>query len=154
MLSAMNAIRAMAGGQRDSPRSTSASRGSVAASTLGSRHESSHREAAALALVSGGATQAERRVELLSAVLLALATVATAWSAYQSRQWIGEQSQAYSRATAARIAENRFAALANRQVQIDVATFIEWVDARQEVQSTVALALFALIVARAVNAFA
>jgi hypothetical protein len=71
-------------------------------------------------------------VELLSAVLLALATVATAWSAYQSRQWTGEQSQAYSHATAARIAENRFAALANRQVQIDVATFIEWVDARQE----------------------
>jgi len=71
-------------------------------------------------------------VELLSTVLLALATVATAWAAYQARQWTGEQSQAYSHATAARIAENRFAALANRQVQIDVATFIEWVDARQE----------------------
>jgi hypothetical protein len=38
---------------------------------------------------------------------------------------------ATSRATAARIAENRAAALANRQVQIDVATFIQWLDARQ-----------------------
>jgi hypothetical protein len=65
-------------------------------------------------------------------VLLALATVATAWAAYQSRQWTGEQSQGYSHATASRIAVNRSAALANRQVQIDVATFIAWVDAHQE----------------------
>jgi hypothetical protein len=56
--------------------------------------------------------------------------VATAWSAYQSRQWTGEQSQGYSHATAARIAENRAAALANRDVQIDVAVFIQWIDAR------------------------
>jgi len=75
---------------------------------------------------------AHRRLELLSTVLLALATVATAWSAYQSRQWTGEQSQGYSKATASRIAVNRFAALAGRQVQIDVATFIQWVNAHEE----------------------
>jgi hypothetical protein len=74
----------------------------------------------------------ERRLELVSTVLLAVATVATAWAAYQSRQWTGEQSQGYSHATATRIAVNRSAALANRQVQIDVATFIQWVDAREE----------------------
>jgi hypothetical protein len=78
------------------------------------------------------ATVTERRLEIVSAVLLALATVATAWAAYQSRQWTGEQSQGYSHATASRIAVNRSAALANRQVQIDVATFIAWVDAHQE----------------------
>lgn len=70
-----------------------------------------------------------RHVELASTLLLALATVATAWSAYQARQWTGEQSQGYSHATASRIAENRVSAVANRQVQIDVATFIAWVDA-------------------------
>ena len=75
---------------------------------------------------------AERRLELISTVLLALATVATAWAAYQSRQWTGVQSQGYSKATAKRIAVNRFAALANRQVQIDVTTFIQWVDAREQ----------------------
>jgi hypothetical protein len=74
----------------------------------------------------------DRRLELASAILLACAAVATAWAAYQSRQWTGEQSQGYSKATAARIAENRFAALASRQVQIDVATFIQWVNAHQE----------------------
>jgi hypothetical protein len=73
-----------------------------------------------------------RRLELMSTVLLALAAVATAWAAYQSRQWTGVQAQATSKATATRIEENRVSALANRQVQIDVATFIQWLDARQE----------------------
>ena len=65
-------------------------------------------------------------------MLLALATVATAWSAYQARQWTGEQSQGYSHATTARIAVNRTSAVANRQVQIDVGTFIQWVNAHEE----------------------
>ena len=73
----------------------------------------------------------EQRLEIVATVLLALATVATAWAAYQARQWTGEQSQGYSHATAKRIAVNRASALANRQVQIDVAAFIQWVDARQ-----------------------
>ena len=76
------------------------------------------------------ASRSERRLELLATVLLALATFGTAWAAYQSRQWTGQQSQGYSRATANRIAVNRESALANRQVQIDVATFVQWVDAR------------------------
>jgi hypothetical protein len=74
----------------------------------------------------------------VSTVLLALATVATAWAAYQARQWTGEQSQGYSHATAHRIAVNRFSALANRQVQIDVATFIQWVDAREQGRTALA----------------
>jgi hypothetical protein len=74
----------------------------------------------------------ERRLELVSTILLALATIATAWAAYQSRQWTGQQSEATAKATATRIAENRYSALSNRQVQIDVATFIQWLDAREE----------------------
>jgi len=58
-----------------------------------------------------------RRIELLSTVLLAPSTLATAWSAYQSRQWTGVQAQATSAATAGRISENRAAALANRQLE-------------------------------------
>jgi hypothetical protein len=74
----------------------------------------------------------ERRLELASAALLALATLATAWSAYQARQWTGEQSQGYSQGTAARIAANRAAALAGGQQQIDIATFVQWLDARAQ----------------------
>jgi hypothetical protein len=75
------------------------------------------------------ASATERRLELVSTLLLALATVATAWAAYQARQWTGEQAQSYSHATTARIAVNRVSGIANRQAQIDVATFIQWVDA-------------------------
>jgi hypothetical protein len=74
----------------------------------------------------------ERTLEVAAAVLLSLATVATAWAAYQSRQWTGEQAQGYSKATATRITENRTSAVANRQVEIDVATFIQWIDAHQK----------------------
>jgi ABC-type nickel/cobalt efflux system permease component RcnA len=112
MFSAMKRIRATAGGQRDSP--MFASPGGVTRASYAGRVE---------------VNRSERWLELVSTVLLALATVATAWAAYQSRQWTGEQAQGYSHATATRIAENRSAALANRQVQIDVATFIQWVDA-------------------------
>ena len=82
--------------------------------------------------VTSEATASDRRLELFATVLLAVATVATAWSAYQARVWTGEQSQGYSRANATRADVNRTAALANRQVQIDVATFTQWVDAHAQ----------------------
>jgi hypothetical protein len=69
------------------------------------------------------------RVETMAAVLLALATVATAWSGYQASRWNGEQAKAFSRATATRIESTRASDLADAQTQIDVATFIQWVDA-------------------------
>ena len=49
---------------------------------------------------------------------------------YQARVWTGEQASNTSKATATRISANRVAALANRQVQVDVATFTQWLDAR------------------------
>jgi len=79
--------------------------------------------------VSEQASSSDHWLDWVATALLALATVATAWSAYQARQWTGEQAQGYSHATAKRIAVNRTSAVANRQVQIDVATFIQWVDA-------------------------
>lgn len=80
---------------------------------------------------SPDSSRSRRRLELVATALLAFATLGTAWSAYQSREWTGEQSQGYSRATANRIAVNRISGVANRQVQIDVATFVQWVDARE-----------------------
>jgi hypothetical protein len=69
-------------------------------------------------------------IELASTVLLALATVATAWAGYQSSRWHGEQAQAQSRATAARVEASRASGVANRDAEIDVAVFIQWVDAQ------------------------
>jgi hypothetical protein len=71
----------------------------------------------------------ERRFEIVATLLLALAAVATAWSSYQAARWQGEQARSFGRANATRIESARASGLANRQVQIDVATFIQWVDA-------------------------
>ncbi|HJU48159.1 MAG TPA: hypothetical protein VJ689_08505 [Gaiellaceae bacterium] len=77
-------------------------------------------------------------VELAATVLLALATVATAWSGYQASRWNGEQAKAFSRANAARIAATQSADLANSQTQVDVATFTQWVDAYAQKQTQLA----------------
>jgi hypothetical protein len=69
------------------------------------------------------------RLEVVSTVLLALATVATAWAGYQASRWNGEQAKSAARANAARIEASRAASLATGQTQVDVATFIQWVDA-------------------------
>jgi hypothetical protein len=62
-------------------------------------------------------------------VLLAAATVATAWSGYQASRWNGEQAKAGSRTNAIRIDAARAQGLAQAQTEVDVATFIAWVDA-------------------------
>jgi hypothetical protein len=71
----------------------------------------------------------QRLFESVATVLLALATVATAWSGYQASRWHGKQAVAFSTANATRIESARSAGVANRQIQIDVATFIQFVDA-------------------------
>jgi len=75
------------------------------------------------------AAGSHNRLELIATVLLALATVATAWSGYQSTRWNGEQSKATARSTALRIASAKAAGLANTQTEVDVATFTQWVNA-------------------------
>jgi hypothetical protein len=67
--------------------------------------------------------------EIVATVLLALAAVATAWSSYQASRWNGEQAKAFSRGNAARIESTRASGLATAQTQIDVATFMQWVNA-------------------------
>jgi hypothetical protein len=69
------------------------------------------------------------RFEIAATVLLALATVATAWSGYQATRWGGETTKAASANTAARVAASRASDLANAQTEIDVSTFEQWVDA-------------------------
>jgi hypothetical protein len=79
--------------------------------------------------VSGPHEDRLARLELLATVLLALATVATAWSSYQASRWNAEQAKAAARANALRISSAKADALANAQTEIDVATFTAWADA-------------------------
>lgn len=67
--------------------------------------------------------------EILVTVLLAVAAVATAWSSYQATRWNGEQAQASARTTAIRLEATRVAGRANAETEVDVATFIQWVNA-------------------------
>jgi hypothetical protein len=71
----------------------------------------------------------ERHFELAATLLLAMAAVATAWSSYQAARWRSEQARAQSASIAARVESTRAANVANRQGQIDVALFTQWVDA-------------------------
>jgi hypothetical protein len=89
--------------------------------------------------LNGGTEDARTdRMEIVAAALLALATVATAWSGYQASRWNGEQAKAFSRGNAARIESTRASALADAQTQIDVATFTSWVDAYAQKQTLLA----------------
>ena len=76
-------------------------------------------------------TEAQKRdwVEVAATVLLACAAVATAWSSYQATRWNGEQTKVSAAVNKTRIAAARAAGTANTQQQVDVATFMAWVDA-------------------------
>jgi hypothetical protein len=68
-------------------------------------------------------------VEIVATVLLAVAAVATAWSSYQANRWNGETTKATSRVNALRVDAARAQGLAQAQTQVDIATFIQWVNA-------------------------
>jgi hypothetical protein len=75
-------------------------------------------------------TRIRRRdwVEIGATVLLAFAAVATAWSSYQATRWNGEQAKTSGSVNKTRIEAARASDLANAQQQVDVATFMQWVD--------------------------
>jgi hypothetical protein len=68
-------------------------------------------------------------VEIISAVLISLATVASAWCAYQSALWGGEEAISYNAAGAARTESVRYSNQALQLVTIDVNMFTEFVAA-------------------------
>ena len=74
-------------------------------------------------------SRGDERLDIVAAVLLALATVATAWSGYQASRWNGEQAKASGRTNGIRIEAARAQGLAQAQTQVDVATFSSWADA-------------------------
>jgi hypothetical protein len=90
--------------------------------------------------VDEGTDQSKRRdhLELIAAVALSIAAVATAWSGYQASRWNGEQAVASSHANATRIAAARADGEARTELQIDIGTFVQWVDARASGQRSLA----------------
>lgn len=74
----------------------------------------------------------DRWVEFISAIVLALATVATAWCGYQATQWGGEEAAHRAQAGAA---TTRSAQMSNEAVQVTslrANLFVAWVTAFSE----------------------
>ena len=71
----------------------------------------------------------ERWLEVISAIMLGLVAVATAWSGYQGARWGGLQTMKYSQATAKRVESTRAGTLAGQDRLFDVSLFDQWLDA-------------------------
>lgn len=71
----------------------------------------------------------DNAIELTIAILLSLATVATAWSGYQASRWGGVQSTNYSQAGALRTESTRASTEAGQLTQIDIGLFTNWLNA-------------------------
>ncbi len=71
----------------------------------------------------------EPLAEVIATVILAFATLATAWSGYQSARWGGAQSLKYSQAGALRTESTRASTKAGQIVQIDIGLFTNWINA-------------------------
>jgi hypothetical protein len=74
----------------------------------------------------------DNTVEIVIAVMLAVATVATAWSGYQASRWGGVQSTKYSQAGALRVESVRASNEAGQLTQIDIGLFTNWINAFAE----------------------
>jgi hypothetical protein len=72
----------------------------------------------------------EDRSDVFAAILLALATILSAWGAYQATRWSGEQADAYAESAALRAEAGKHDRRANALQQVDVETFLDWVQAR------------------------
>jgi hypothetical protein len=103
--------------------------GSPAAETTATDERHGHEGESSFVDTARGLWQDER-VEIVAAILLALATVLSAWGAYQATRWSGEQADAYAESSALRAAASRQAAIASRQIQIDVTAFLTWAQAK------------------------
>jgi len=71
----------------------------------------------------------EPLAEVIATLILALATLATAWSGYQSARWGGEQSTKFSQAGALRTESVRASTTAGQISQVDIGLFTNWVNA-------------------------
>lgn len=69
-------------------------------------------------------------LEIVAAVLLALATVASAWCAYQAARWGSQESLEFNLATATRVHAAEADDLADTEKDIDVETFVIYVQAK------------------------
>jgi hypothetical protein len=87
---------------------------------------------------SRSARQKDRVIEVISAIMLGIVAIATAWSGYQAARWGGEQSTRYSQAGALRTEAVR----ANNEtliaIVVDANLFFQWINAQADANEDLA----------------
>ena len=76
-----------------------------------------------------GPLRFQSRLELLATVVLTVATLLTAWSAFKSGKWSGVQATSFSEAGATRTESTRASTTGGQLATIDVTLFSQWADA-------------------------
>lgn len=76
-----------------------------------------------------GYTQFIKRIEVITTVILAIASLLTAWGGYQASQWGSVQSLSLSQAGGKRTRAAQMATLGAQDRLIDVVAFANWVEA-------------------------
>jgi len=71
----------------------------------------------------------EDLIEVVEVLLLAVVTIATAWSGYQAAQWNAEQALLYGQASRDRFQADAAATLGGQLLVSDAATFTAWLEA-------------------------
>ena len=71
----------------------------------------------------------ERWFEVVTAIMLGVVAVATAWSGYQATRWAGEQSTLYAQASALRVESTRDSTLAGQLRLNDFISVNNWLNA-------------------------
>lgn len=83
-------------------------------------------------LSQGQGDRFDRWVEFIGALVLAVATVATAWSAYQATLWSGDESKFYFEASAAQLEASDLNTRAMQRASLQAGLFVEYAAARSE----------------------
>lgn len=71
----------------------------------------------------------KRRLEVFTALLMALATIGTAWAGYQSSRWGSVQTIKFNEGNAARVQSTSLSTRGGQIAQVDVAMYQQAVDA-------------------------
>jgi hypothetical protein len=71
----------------------------------------------------------ERWFEVVTAIMLGVVAVATAWSGYQAARWAGEQSTLYAKASALRVDSTHDSTLAGQLRLYDLVLVNNWINA-------------------------
>lgn len=68
-------------------------------------------------------------LEIMAAIILALASLLTAWSSYQATQWSRTQSIRSNSAVTKMVESSQYSTLAGQDTLVDVITFTNWLEA-------------------------